>query len=289
MRKNFLEWLQDYAVHAGLVGLIEGMLAALAFAGAFSTLFGTTAIKAGAMVGVIFAVLGLIALLSFNRVELNNQVELHRNLLARYCTIIAERSKHAYRTMSWNDVFVISPNGDVRETITVRAIVECDELDFYKIYTGPGWYQPERYRDGVRAKVRSLEVEGVGGARRDVTTSWSEKGNLEIIAHFGEPAHRDSEISLQVELDWPGRCIPLMRRRVPAEFALTFTSPLPYLEYRIVLPIGFDAYHDVIGLVRGPNVFESSRRGGDGRNVEVKLVARDIAKGQRVGLRLDLK
>lgn len=47
MRKSFLEWLQDYAVHAGLVGLVEGMLAALAFAGALSTLVGTTAIKVG--------------------------------------------------------------------------------------------------------------------------------------------------------------------------------------------------------------------------------------------------
>lgn len=241
------------------------------------------------MAGVIFAVCGLIALLSFNRVELNNQVDLHRTLLARYCSIIAERSMHAWRTTSWNDVFVIAPNGDVHETITVRAIVECEKLDFYKIYTGPGWYQSERYRDGVRVRVRSLEVEGVGGARRDVTTSWSEKGNLEILAHFGEPALRDSEINLQVELDWPGRCIPLMRRRVPDEFALTFHGQLSDLSYVIVLPAGFDAYHDVIGLVPGRDMFESSRGGGNGRNVEIGLVAHDVGPDRRVGLRLDLK
>ncbi len=289
MRKSFLEWLEDYVVNAGLVGLVEGMLAVIAFAGALTALLGSVAIKAGAIFAVAFAVLGLIALLSFNRIELKNQVDLYRGLLARYCTTLAERSNHAYRTLSWNDVFIISARGDVRETITVRAVVDCEELDFYKIYSGPGWSQPPRSRGEVRARVRSLEVEGVGGARRDVTTSWSERGNLEIIAHFGEPALRDSEISLQVELDWPGRCAPLMRRRVPEEFAVAFSGPLRKLDYLIVLPEGFDAYHDVIGLNRGRDTFESMRVGVGGRNVEIRLTAHDVDQGRRVGLRLDLK
>lgn len=289
MRKSFLEWLRDYAVHAGLVGLVEGMLAVVAFGGVLSALLGSVAIKAGAMFAVVFAALGLIALLSFNQMELKHQLELHQNLVARYCTTIADRSNHAYRTLYWRDVFVISPNGDVHETITVRATVECEKLDFYKIFTGPGWNQSQRYRDRVRVNVRSLEVGGEGGARREVTKSWSDAGNLEIIAHFGEPALRGSEVSLQVELDWPGRCIPLIRRRVPEDFALTFHGSPEYVEYLIVLPVGLDTYHEVIGLVRGRDTFELDRSGGDGRSVEIRLVTRDMEPKQRVGLRLDLK
>jgi hypothetical protein len=289
VRKSLLEWLQDYAIHTGLVGLVEGMLAVVVFAGALSALLGTMAIKAGALVAVVFAVAGLIALLSFNRTELKNKVDLHRNLLSRYCSIIYDRFDHSYRTTYWKDVVVVSPDGDAHETITVRAVVECDALEFYKIYTGSGWCQPQRHRDGVRTKVRSLRVAGEGGTRRDITTTWSGVGNLEIIVHFGEPMLRDSEISFQVELDWPGKCVPLMRKRTPDEFVLTFSRPNEYLEYVIVLPSGCEVYHDVVGLVRGQDTFQLSC-GPDGEGgTEVRLMAHGVREGQRVGLRLDRK
>lgn len=289
MRKSFLEWLQGYAINAGLVGLVEGALAIVAFGGALSALLGTTAIKAAAMFAVTFGLLGLVALLSFNRLEWRNRTDLHRSLLARYCIILAERFNHSWKTTSWQDVVVVSPNGDAEETITVKATVECDTLDFFKIYTGPGWRQPEKYQRRVRVKVRSLEVDGAGGTRRDVTSSWNENGNLEILVHFGEPALRDSEISMKVELTWPGKCLPLMRWRRPDEFALTFIRPIDYLEYQIVLPAGFDAYYDPIGLFRDADDCVFSREGAKGAPITIKLVARNIAQNRRIGMRLDLK
>jgi hypothetical protein len=289
MRKGFLQWLQDYAIYTGLVGLVEGMLAVVAFAGALSALFGATAIKAGAMFAVVFGVLGLIALLSFNRIEWRNRVDLHQALLAHYCVLISERFNHQWRTTSWKDVVVIESNGDAREIITVSAIVECDTLDFFTIYTGPGWNQPEKYRRKVKAKVRSLEVEGAGGTRRDVTSSWTDNGNLKILVHFGEPAVRDSEISMKVELDWPGKCVPLMRRHSADEFALRFLGPLGHLEYQILLPPGFDVYYDTIGLSQPKDHYSCVRETVPGGRVQVLLVATDVEENRRLGLRLDLK
>lgn len=45
----------------------------------------------------------------------------------------------------------------------MRLIVESDELQFFRARIGPGWEQPSRMRNKVKAEVVSLLSEGVGG------------------------------------------------------------------------------------------------------------------------------
>jgi hypothetical protein len=289
MKKSFLDWLHEHAAHAGLPGLLEGALAIMAFAGALSAILGIAAIRAGAMFAIIFGVLGLIATLLFSRLEKASKSELYNDLLARYCRILSDQFEHSWKMTHWKDELSVRSNGDTTEIITVRAIVNCDRMDFFKIYTGPGWNYAKRLRAEVKIKVRSLTAGNTGGTRREVTHSWTESGNFEIITHFKEPLARGCEINLHVELEWPSRCLPLMRRHTPEDFALTFTSPIDYLEYRISLPSGFDVYYDTIGLTEKLDNFKSSYDARPDGGIEVTLIARDLHQNHRVGLRLDLK
>src|SRR6266498_2226637 len=167
MLKSFLAWLRDYVIHVGIIGLAEGVLGILAFGGLLSALLGNAAIKSGAIVAVLLGVLGLYILLIASRVEPRSRSELERKLLARYTKLLRERQAHSWRITSWEESVVIAPNGDSREVITVKAIVECDLLDFFSIRTGPGWNQSEKIRRQVRVRLKTFELDGIGGTRWD--------------------------------------------------------------------------------------------------------------------------
>ncbi|MEU8631286.1 hypothetical protein AB0C38_03890 [Amycolatopsis sp. NPDC048633] len=289
MLKSFLGWLRDYVLYTGIVGLAEGVLGILAFGGLLSVLLGNSAIKAGAIVAVLLGVIGLYILLIANRVEWRSRTELDRRLLERYCRVLRERHGHSWRIASWVECAEVRANGDATEVITVKAVVECDFLDFFAVRTGAGWNQPEKARRKVKVAVKTIEVDGIGGTRRDTTSTWLNDGRLEVIAHFGSPARRGDEILMVIEKEWPGKCAPLMRDRQPDEFALTFACVTDYLEYAIQLPQGNEVACDVIGLVRGQHDYALAvKRNGVGPT-EVSLVARDIPPRLRVGMRLDLK
>ena len=287
MKSSFFEWLQDYLLRSGLVGLVEGVLAIMAFAGAASALVGVSAIKTGAAVAVIIGVLGLVALLFASRFGLLEKTELCNRLVARYCALMIDQCGYSWRICRWVDTMLILPNGTTRETITVSAIAECDRMDFFKIYAGSGWPQPERHRKSVRAKVRTVKADGVG-TRPDVTLTWSREGKLQIIGHFYEPVRRGGEVNLQVELDWPGRCAQLMRRHTPEEFAVNFTHGATHFEYRITLPAGVDVYYNTIGFVDGEDNFQCTCGKVNGGEVEIRLVACNVGRNKRAGLLLEL-
>ncbi|WIV59888.1 hypothetical protein [Amycolatopsis nalaikhensis] len=289
MLKSFLGWLRDYVIYTGIVGLAEGVLGILAFGGLLSALLGNSAIKAGAIVAVLLGVIGLYILLIANRVEWRSRTELDRRLLQHYCSVLKERHGHSWRIVSWLESAVVRPNGDATEVITVTAIVECDVLDFFAIRTGAGWHQSERVRRKVKVNVKSLEVDGIGGTRRDVTSTWLDDGRLEVLAHFGSPASRGDEIVMVIEKEWPGKCAPLMRERRPDEFALKFACAIGYLEYAIHLPEGAEVACDPVGLVKGQHDFSLAVKRNGAGPTEVCLVARGIPPRLRVGMRLDLK
>jgi hypothetical protein len=214
--------------------------------------------------------------------------ELYRNLVARYCRLIFEQLQYAWRIDHWIDTMLILPNGDARETITVGVVVECEGLDFFKIYTGPGWRQPEKYRRLVTITARTIKIDGTSGTRADVTSAWTARGNLEILAHFEDPIPQGKEMGIQVELTWPARCAPLMRWNVREEFVVDFRSPVRYFEYRITLPPGSPFDYRTIGLVDGEDAFESSSGSVNGGENEVCLTVRDLCEDRRVGLLLEV-
>jgi hypothetical protein len=289
MLKSFLGWLRDYVVYTGVVGLAEGVLGILAFGGLLSALLGNTAIKAGAIVAVLLGVIGLYILLIANRVEWRSRTELDRRLLQYYCSVLKERHGHSWRIASWVESAAVRANGDASEVITVKAVVECELLDFFAIRTGAGWHQSEKARRKVKVAVKSLEVDGIGGTRRDATSTWLNDGRLEVIAHFGSPARRGDEIVMVIEKEWPGKCAPLMRDRQPDEFALRFACVADYLEYAVHLPEGSEVACDAIGLVKGLHDYSIAVKRNGAGPTEVCLVARNIPPRLRVGMRLDLK
>jgi hypothetical protein len=60
--RGFTGWFDSYLTRAGVVGLVEGGLGVIAFGGALSVVLGDIAAKAGAVVAVLLASLGLLLL-----------------------------------------------------------------------------------------------------------------------------------------------------------------------------------------------------------------------------------
>lgn len=289
MLKSFLGWLRDYVVHTGIVGVAEGMFGLLAFGGMLSTLFGSTAIKAGALVAVILGLLGLYILLIGNRVEWHRRTALYQRLLGHYCKLLQDRYEHSWRIIRWDQFSDIRSNGDATETITVTAIVECEYLDFFRILTGSGRDHSDRERRKVQMRLRTLEVDGVGGTRWDATTNWISRSRLEVLAHFGVPARQGDEITMVIDQHWPKKWTRLVRDNEPDEFAVEFRRPIAELSYSIALPAGRETFVDPIGLVRGRHDYSLETKPNKYGRVEVTLSARDVPQDTRVGMRLDLK
>jgi len=289
MLKGFIEWLESHLIKAGVLGLAEGALAILAFGGIMSALLGTTAVKASAIVVVLLANLGTFIILLSSRRELRRRSERDQLLLGHYCRVLRDRSDFSWRVITWSEVITIKANGDSSTVVTVKAIVESAFLDFFRLCLGAIWNQPQRYRKRVKVSARSLEIDGIGGARYEVTSSWMPDGRLEFLAHFKSPLNLGEKIELTVELEWPGKCIPLIRYREPEEFRVHFRNRVEMAHYVVVLPEGVESYCQPIGFVPGENrnVIKSSRnRSGQ---QEISFTAYDLPAREVVGMRLDLK
>ncbi|MGH7751105.1 MAG: hypothetical protein ACREQ5_41025, partial [Candidatus Dormibacteria bacterium] len=180
-------------------------------------------------------------------------------------------------------------NGNTRDIITITAVVECDLLDFFSFWEGPIWNWPERYRRRVKIGVRSLQVGDEGGIRPDITYSWVHKGRVKILIHLNEPATRGSEISFVAQLDWPAKCLPLMRRDRAEEFVLQFGRPTEYARYVVVLPAGHEASYEAVGLNWGAGCHDLVSELNTLGQVEVGFTACDIPADHRMGMRIDLK
>lgn len=289
MLKGFVEWLEGHLVKVGVLGLAEGALAILAFGGIMSALLGTTAVKASAIVVVLLANLGTFIILIAGRRELRRRSERGERLLGHYCRVLRDRSDFSWRVITWSEVITIKPNGDSHTVVTVKAVVESALLDFFRLCLGAIWNQPHRYRKHVKVNARSLEVDGIGGTRYEVTSSWMPDGRLEFLTHFKSPLNLGEKIELVLELEWPGKCVPLVRYREPEEFRVHFRNRVEFAHYVVVLPDGMEAYCQPIGFVPGENRNAISSKRNRAGQQEISFTAYDIPAREVVGMRLDLK
>ncbi|MEO6083820.1 MAG: hypothetical protein ABIQ18_12030 [Umezawaea sp.] len=291
MLGSFVLWLQDSVVQVGLIGIIEGVLGILAFAGLLSALLGSVAIKAAALVLAGLGTLGLFIVLVADRAEGHHRSRLESRLIHRYCRDVTRRIGHAWSVVEWDAITVIGANGDSRQTINCTAVVECEWLDFFSFWDGPNWDGwPERLRRKVKIDVRGPVVGQEGGTRPDVTWSWFSRNRVEVIAHFREAVKQGEVIGITAVLHWPSRCRPLVRGECAEDFIVSFPTALGLIRQTIVLPSNCEVFHEAVGLDRanGDGYTLTSRVNSSG-HCETVLEVRDIEGGRRVGLRLDLK
>lgn len=290
MRASVLDSLQDYILHAGVLGIVEGVLGVLAFGGLLSALLGSSAIKAGAIVAVMIAYFGLFVLLAANRVEWRRRTELDQRLLTRYCDALKQRHKHSWRYTSWDHVVTVDRNGDTHERIRISAVAESEFLDFLSFWEGPNGAWSERLRRKTIIKVRSVDVDALGGTRYDVTSSWISRNRLKVTVHLGEPARQGDSISMLAEIYWPKKCASFTDGHGAEEFVRQFGRPIDLIQYKIVLPFGYDVYCDPIGFcLSDPKADQPVVKKSASGQTEVWLTVRDVAPDRRVGVRLDLK
>jgi hypothetical protein len=290
MIASFTEWLHDHIFYTGVVGIVESVLGILAFGGVLSVVFGSPTIKAAAVVAAVLGVLGLFVLLVANRTEWRRRSDQDRRLIRHYCDELKERYQHAWTITSWTCVTTIAPNGDTQLVITCTAVVECELLDFFSIWDGPNWDGwPDRFRRRVRIKVRRHSGNPNGGTRPDVTSTWMARNRIEILMHLGQPARRGDTIGMVAEIDWPARCLPFAKGESCEEFVQKFATPVQFARNTIVLPKGYEACFEIIGLVEGVDDFTLTSEPNNSGQLETTLVTRDIEGNRRVGLRLDLR
>jgi hypothetical protein len=289
MLRAFMAWFDNYLSRTGVAGLVEGGLGVLAFGGALSVVLGDSSAKAGAIVAVLVATLGLILLLAASRAELRRRAELCESLLVRHCRGFMTDNASSWKLTRWIEHQRIDGNGDAVVLITVHAVVTCDLLRFYRFCVGSGQSQPTKARGRVDVQVRSVAIEGVGGTRREVTKHWLDDERLEVLVHFPVPVGCGSEFSVVIEMSWPARSKRLVGDRLPDDFCVRVEPPLDRLEYTVVLPAGEEACFDPIGFrPDDPHFALVSRPNGSGCQ-EISLIGRDVPVAGRIGLRVDLK
>lgn len=204
----------------------------------------------GAFVVVIMFVLSVVLALLADRRRLVKAFDAQRTQIARYCTYLVESNSDPQLSIdSWRQWVYVRPNGDVREVLHLNAVVLSEQMYFVRLTSNCRWDQPERYRRDVKVIAGSVSASGAPGPRWRVTTSWLSASKLIYIAHLHQAVHRGEKISFEMVRTWPAKCYPLMRDKDAEEFILRTTSRLQVqnVEYRVVLPSGFDAVYELIG------------------------------------------
>jgi hypothetical protein len=273
--------------HTGLVGVIEAVLGVLGFAGLASTLFGEPAIKAGAVVATLAAILGLLVVLSTSRSGLQNRNETLEELIRHYTAALEHRYHHMWRTKTWRQLIVIDEHGNTTEEISCTIVADSEYVDYFSVWCGAGWAWPTHLRKKVKYRITTARNGAEGGVRSIITDSWFDRDKLAIIVHLREPLPQGSEAAFDLTMSWPLKCARLAKHAEPEEFARTFPGPLDSLHYTVELPRGYQARVDTIGLRNGGTKYKiRSTTTKDGAK-RVTLTAAGISAGRRVGMRID--
>jgi hypothetical protein len=213
----------------------------MAFAGLLGTIFGNQAIRVGAFVVVIVFIASVILLLLADRRNLQRSKETTWELLTRYCDFIRENNPEPLISVkTWDQVVYVEPTGT--------------------------------YEKSSRSpRSRCANGSTSPGPRWIVTTSWTSEQKLTAVLHLHEPIKQGEEIHFEVVRTWPAKCRPLMRDEVADSFIFRTDSRLlaiQRVEYKIVLPAGYDAVHEPIGLLE-PDVHLTvdDERDQEGRKV----------------------
>jgi hypothetical protein len=288
MLKSFITWLDEYLASEGSPALVKAIVGIMGFAALSGAILGGTAVRTGALVAVILVMLAALLLVFADRRNLKQDSDLYRGLLNQYCEFLADREDPVVHVNNWEQITTIESNGDIREIIRLHAEVTTDKLFFLSFRSGPGWKQPTKYRKKVRVAVRGLSGEGVRGTSWTWTHSWNAESKLYVVCHLDAPVPLGSKIHLEMERQWPGKCLPLIRGKRD-KFCFNFSKPTDQARYVVVLPESKDAYYDPIGFTEPNTRFSITQdRSPDGR-AQFTFDAADMPLGRQVGMRLELK
>jgi hypothetical protein len=282
--RSFIAWLDDYLAGEGPTGLARAIVGLLSFAALCGAIVGDMAIRAGAIVVVMLAVLGGGLLLLADRRSLQRRIQADQRLIFNYAYALHGQTP-GYRITSWDKTIVVSPNGDAVDTMKVRAKVETDDVRTFVLWFGCKWPQPARYQRKVNVQVRNLLVGDTLGTSLDRTVAWFSNDKIGVLVHFPAPLKVGSEISIRLETAWPGKCAPLMRGECD-EFTIKLGTLITRARYKIVLPKGTETYCGPIGFQDGVTL--ESSRDEEGRLTHV-IEARELPPNHRIGLRLELR
>lgn len=289
MLKRVVATLNWCAANAGMIGVAGAITGLLTFGGMVSALFGSSEIKASAIIVSIAGIFGLFVLLVQSRQNANHFHHHEKQLLSRYCDIIVEQLDPAWRILFWEQVDVLESNGDTRETITIHARVDSKELHFFRLRFGSlGEPMPDRLRKQVVVNVRNVIIDGVGGTRFDTTTHWMSDSRIEVLAHLDTPAQNGSEARFFLDVQWPEKSARLVKHRLPDVFQIHFSKVIEFGRYIVVLPPGEDAYFTPVGFANGENGCSIYKWLNSSNRMEVSFTVRNVEPDQRVGMRLDL-
>jgi hypothetical protein len=292
MFKGFIAWLDSHISREEPSSIIKSLIGLMTFAGFLGTVFGNHAVRAGAFVVVVILILSVTLTLLADRRRLRQENDSQRALIVRYSTYLVESHPAPQLSIDcWRQWVFVQPNGDVREVLKVKAVVLGEPMHFLRLTAACLWDQPEKYRHGVKITASRLLENGAPGPQWDVTTSWLSLQKMIYIAHLHQAVHHGEELSFKLVRQWPAKCLPLMREKEADDFVLRATSRLQIqnVEYRIVLPSGFDAVHELVGSTEpGVHLSTATEHDEEDRKVFVWR-STQIPTMTRIGMRLQLK
>lgn len=288
MLRSFIAWLDEYLQGQGSSAIVKSIIGMMSFAALLGAVFGDVAVKSAALVAVVFTVLALGLVLVADRRSLLRELNMQKAFVSDYCRLI-DSVRPSYRIISWEQLVVINSAGDAKQFTTIRAAVEGEDFRFFRLRFSCGWQQPARFRRQVRLDVHSLLIGDVRGVGLERTISWPADGEMAVIAHMRHPPRPGSEINVVFELRWPGKCKPLMKNRVSDHFTFLFTTPVSYVQSKIVLPDWCEAYYQPIGFEEGDNGYVAEpAKDGEGRNLFV-FEAYNLPVQHEAGIKLHVK
>lgn len=294
MLKRFVDWLDSYLEREGPSGLVKAIAGILSFSLVLGTIVGVAqGVRTGVTLAIILAILSVGILLVEDRKKLRHKYDLHKRLLQLYCDFILDHQEDPIILIrEWKQNTFVKENGDVREVLKIKAVAARDHVYFLRFRAGCAWNQPEKDRKGVAVIARRLSVnDDAPWTRWHVTRTWIGAGRLNSIVHFHSPIRRDEEFSLEVERVWPGKCVPLMKRRDPDSFTFGFNKLMPVqsIEYHLVLPAGFEAFQEPIGFVQPDQSMSLEVETDAERRKVYTFRAQEVPEDRRVGMRLEIR
>jgi hypothetical protein len=177
--RSFIDWLDQY-LDKEPSATVKGAIGLLTFASLLGALLGSLAVRAGALVAVLFGMLCAVLILVRDRKEIKRVADTNRRLVTRYCNFLADRPKLIAHYAHWEHVATLHPNGDTTDIISVDAIAMREELHFLR------WNQPSWYFKDVKIAVRAVSIDGTRGPDLDVTQTWQSDG-IQVFAHLHSP------------------------------------------------------------------------------------------------------
>jgi hypothetical protein len=291
MLTKFVALLDDLLDGEGSPAIVRSVVGIMGFAVLLGAVLGSVAMKAGILVVAVLVLLSLMLMLLRDRRVLKRGRDDSRELLSRYCDHLYDQTQPVVLVKDWNQVATISKDGDVKELITIRAVALQDYLYFLRFRADSTWLQPRRYRRRVRVDVRGINGAGRRGPSWRVTPSWLPDGRLEMLAHLHSPVPLGTEITVEVEREWPRKCDPLINQGAHDGFGFNFSHALKieHATYVVVLPKGVEVYFEEVDFQQPhPQFSVVGGRNKDGR-IEVALTVEDLPADVHVGMRLQLK